>query len=78
MVKFGMIAGARNVVFVHTKCSRRPRLRTDRSIYGRIMVESDHSRIGRLVNHELLSNTFAAYFGSQFFVAGTIFGNLGG
>ena len=68
-VKFGMIAGARNVVFFNTKCSwwawkvtSVARRVADWRFHGRIMVGScsDHARIGREL--EMTFHPFSANF----------------
>ena len=68
-VKFGMIAGARNVVFFNTKCSwwawkvtSVARRVADWRFHGRIMLGSwsDHGRIGRAL--EMTFHAFSANF----------------
>ena len=71
-VKFGMIAGARNVVFFNTKCSWWVKghlgceagcgLTVSWSDHGRIMLGSwsDHGRIGRAL--EMTFHPFSANF----------------
>ena len=87
-VKFGMIAGPRNVVFVHTKCSGRARrvtsvceagcgLTGSWSDHARIMLGtvSDRSRVVNDVSAVLVK--FESHFGRSFFVAGAVFGEVG-
>ena len=95
LVKFGMIAGARNVVFFHTKCSRRARrvtLVAPRAGCGLTVSWSDHgwSMVGSCSDHGRIILGSAAhcnfkcfqpislYFGRSFFVAGAVFGDVGG
>ena len=92
MVKFGMIAGAGNVVIFHRICSRPVRkvaLAARRvavcvfwvgscSDHGRIMVGSwsDRSRIGNDVS--AVFRKFLSDLGCSFCVAGAVFGEVGG
>ena len=83
-VKFGMIAGARNVVFFNTKCSwwawkvtSVARRVADWRFHGRIMLGScsDRPRIGNDV-----SSVFSKFLwdsGRSFFVAGAVLGEFG-
>ena len=84
-VKFGMIAGARNVVFFNTKwClwwawkgTSVARRVADWRFHGRIILRSwsDRPRIGNDV-----SSVFSKIlwdFGRSFFVAGAVFGEFG-
>ena len=79
-VKFGMIAGARNVVFFNTKCSWWSRKVT--SVARRVADDgfilgssSDRSRIGTDVSSVL--DKFLGNFGESFCVAGAVFGEFG-
>ena len=92
VVKFGMIAGAGNVVIFNRICSWRVRkvaLATRRvqfcvfrvgswSDHSRIMVGtvSDRSRIGNATS--AVFSTFLKDLGLQFCVAGAVFGEVGG
>ena len=77
------MAGARNVLFFHTKCvaeagkvsSVNGRLRDDPFGFGSC---PDHGRI-ILESNDASSvfSTFASYFGMSFFVAGAVFGDVG-
>ena len=92
MVKFGMIAGAGNIVIFNRICSWRMRkvalaarrvqfcvfwVRTV-SDHGRIMVGScsDRSRIGNDVS--AVFSKFLSDVGWSFCVAGAVFGEVGG
>ena len=83
-VKFGMIAGARNVVFFNTKCLWRAwkgtavaRRVADWRFHGRIILGSwsDRPRIGNDVSS--VFSKFLWDFGRSFFVAGAVFGEFG-
>ena len=72
-VKFGMIAGARNVVFFNRKCSWRARKVT--SVARRVAADgfllgsfSDHSRIGPALEmtFQLFSRNFCKILESHF------------
>ena len=75
-VKFGIIAGARNVVFFNTKCSVSAMLESC-SDHGRNGLGScsDRPRIENDVSAVL--RKFVTYLGSSLFVAGAIFGEVG-
>ena len=91
-VKFGMIAGARNVVIFNRICFWRARKVTSAarrvavcvfmvgsfSDHSRIMVGSwsDRSRIGN--DTSAVFSKFVSDFGRSFFVAGAVFGEVGG
>ena len=85
-VKFGMIAGARNVVFFNTKCSWWACKVT--SVARRVdgFSCSDHARNGlgtvsdrpRIVNDvSSVLDKFLGNFGESFCVAGAVFGEFG-
>ena len=83
-VKFGMIAGARNVVLFNTKCSwwawkvtSVARRVADWRFHARIMVGSwsDRPHIGNDVSS--VFSKFVWDFGRSFFVAGAVFGEFG-
>ena len=85
MVKFGMIAGAGNVVMFNRICSWRVRkvaLAARRVQFlrflGRIMLGtvSDRSRIGNDVSP--VFSKFLSDVGWSFCVAGAVFGEVGG
>ena len=80
MVKFGMIAGAGNVVIFNRICSWRVR---EASVARRVAVcvfrvgsFSDRSRIGNDVSAVL--SYFLSDLGWSFCVAGAVFGEVGG
>ena len=84
-VKFGMIAGARNVVIFNRICFWRAResnlggaAGSVLRFHGRIMLGSfsDRSRIGNDVSS--VFTKFFSDFGRSFFVAGAVFGEVGG
>ena len=92
MVKFGMIAGAGNVVIFNRICSWR--VRNVASVARRVAVcvfwvgsFSDHSRIilGSWSDRSRIGNDVSAVFskflsdvGRSFCVAGAVFGEVGG
>ena len=80
LVKFGMVAGAPNLVFFNTKCARwarkQPQLAADCGLTG---LRSDHARIivGAANDASAVFSKFLSDFGISFFVPGTVFGDVG-
>ena len=91
-VKLWEIAGMRNVEFSTTKCISKARkvnlkqtggceMTSSCSDHSRILLGSfwDHARSVRHVNDaSSVSEDFCSDFGTSFFVAGAIFGDVGG
>ena len=85
MVKFGMIAGAGNVVIFNRICSWRARkvplaaLRVQFCVF-RVGSFSDRSRIGRALEMDVspVFSYFLSDLGWSFCVAGAVFDEVGG
>ena len=80
-VKFGMIAGARNFVIFNRICFSQPRKVTSAARRVQVCVFmvgswSDRSRIGN--DTSAVFSKSVSDFGRSFFVAGAVFGEVGG